>query len=510
VDTLTRSRWPDRRVPQHDPAQARVQVAPGPEDALPVTQRLSRRFAGSASISTWGSFLVRAMPLLVLPPFVSRLFPTPEAALWFVLITLQGLQLLLESSVGMTFIRSIGFVMGGATQLRDHRQAGEAGKQAQPNMNLMSRLWSVMRSLYGYVGLITLLFIGVLGAASAPTLIQQMDNPREGWGAIAVFVVGAGLRAYGGLYISYLYGIGRIALLRWWEAVFWGLATISSLAVLLAGGSLLAVALAYQIPLLGNLFWNALLVRKDQNRRRGFERVGGIDREVLTQVWPGMWRTGLGVALFLGVTQGAGLYYAKIGPAEQVASYLFAMSLMRPMMQFAQVPFITKLPILAEYQVKAERLEQVKLAQRGMLLSHSLLALMVLAAAVVLPVFAKAGGATDVPLLLWVAIGVAAYLERIGSMHLQFYSQTNHILLHWANGGAAILFAIFAWFLLPHLGVLAFPLALCLALLLFYVPYSMWHSYQAFGLSFPRYELRTSAVPLLLMLSLLLLLGVYI
>jgi len=469
-----------------------------------MVRRLSRSLRTSPSVATWGSFAARFLPLFILPPFVFRSFSTVEATLWFLLITLQGLQLLLESNVGLTFIRAIGFAIGGATQLRDQRMPDSDRLAGQENHALLSRLWSSMRGLYRLVGLLTFLVIGTVGLWSAHALIVQLDDPSEGWAALAVFVVGAGLRAYGGLHISYLYGVGRIALLRWWEMGFWLLAFLAALGTLVAGGDLITVVVAYQIPLVANLFWNVVLARLDQNGRAGFTVPRSIDRNVVSQVWPGMWRAGMGVGIYLGVTQGAGLYYARIGPAQDVAIYLFAMSLMRPMIQFAQVPFFTKLPRLAALQASGERTTQVEVAQRGMVLSYALLAAMVLVTAGVLPVLAWAGGGEGarVPLLLWAVIGLAAYLERIGGMHLQLYSQTNHILWHWANGGTAFLFVLFSWFLLPGLGSLAFPTALCLAILVFYMPYSMWHSYRSFKLAFPRFELRTSVLPLLMVLVL--------
>jgi hypothetical protein len=479
-------------------------------DKLVDIRRLRARLLASPSVATWSSFLARSLPLIVLPPFVFRSFSSPEAALWFILITLQGLQLLLESSVGLTFVRAIGFAMGGATQLRDQRTPDLNEEARQPNLILMSRVWAVMRGLYWLLGIATFVLIGVMGLWSAPVLIDQIKDPNQGWGALVIFVIGAALRAYGGLYISYLYGVGKIALLRWWEMSFWVLATLMALGVIMAGGGLMDVVLAYQVPLLANLVCNAVLTRHDQRSRDGFIRIKGIDWEVFGQVWPGMWRASLGVAIYLGVVQGAGLYYTRVGSTSEVATYLFAMSLMRPMMQFAQVPFTTKFPRLAELQASGDRNTQVAIARRGMFLSNALLSFMVLVAAAVLPVFAWIGGdeVTNVPLLLWVLIGLAACLERIGAMHLQLYSQTNHIVWHWANGGTALLFVFFVWILLSHMGMFAFPVSLCLAILIFYLPFSMRYSYKHFELPIPSFELGTSVVPLLIIL--LLLLGVSI
>ena len=458
---------------------------------------LGQRFIASPSIATWASFVFRALPLVIFPPFIFRFFTTEEAAFWFLLITLQGLQLLLESSIGLTFVRSIGYAMGGATQVLKHRSVVALPQSKTENQDLLSSVWSVMRGMYPALGVITFILLVVMGGYSSPVLISKIPNPQEGWICLVLFVSGAALRAYGGLHVSYLYGVGKISLLRWWEMAFWAVAVVAVIATVMLGGNLVLVTLAYQIPLLVNLFWNMFLVRKDQDSRCNFVRQKTIDWNVFNDIWPGMWRATLGVFIYLGTTQGAGLYYAQIGSVQDVAIYLFAMSLMRPMMQFAQVPFMTKLPRLAALQASGERGAQRELVQRAMLFSNFLLALMVVSGALFLPLVAwiSGGEVARVPLILWAIIGLASFLERVGAMHLQLYSQTNHILWHWANGGASVLFIIFAWALLPYIDMLAIPSALCLAIVLFYMPYAMWLSYRTYGFEFPAFEFKTSIVP---------------
>lgn len=458
------------------------------------------RLARSPSMATWASFLARALSIFALAPLMLATLTPLEAALWFLLITLQGMQLLFETSIGAGFIRAIGYALGGARQVRDLRQV-EAG-DCSPNMALFSAVWGTMGLTYLGVAAATGLLIGGLALWSAPALLAQGGLGQAGTLAVLIFVAGAVMRAYIGRHISFLFAAGRIPLLRWTEAGYWSLAFLCTVLALWSGAGLLGVVLAYQVPLALGLVWTVHITRRDQADRPGFDANKGFDSDILAQLWPAFWRSGLGVGAFLLVTQGAGLYYARIGEPADVAAYLFAMSLMRPMMQFAQVPFFTKLPRLAELQASGARAEQIQIAQQAMRLSLWLLALMVLGIAAALwGMQAFDLSETQVPALLWAVIGLAACAERVGAMHLQLYSTTNHILWHWANGGTSVLFVGLAMLSFEQLGVLAFPMAHLLATAVFYVPFSMIWSYRAFGLPWPGFELRVSVIPLALLLG---------
>ncbi len=396
-------------------------------------------------------------------------------------------------------VRGYAYALGGATQVQDMRIA-DPSTHRSPNVELFSRVWGVSVFAHLVIGIATLVLLSAMGIWSAAPLIADTGT-GELWVALAAFILGGAIRAYGGLHVSYLMGIDRIPLLRWWETCFWLLAFVAALSVLLLGGGLLEIAIGYQIPLCLNIVWNAWLCRRDQNNRAGFVSRIRVDREVLAQLWPSIWRTGLGTTLFIGATQGAGLYYATVGEAQDVAAFLFAMSIIRPLGQFAQVPFMTKLPRLARLQAEGERGAQRKIAERSMMLSYALHAFMVIGVALALPIVpGLRGSEVQVPILLWLLIGIAGYIERMGSMHLQLYATTNHVLLHWANGLAAAVFLGLAAVLLPTLEVYAFPVGHMIALVMIYCPIGMINSYRSFRLNFPIFEMRTSLAPVTVLL----------
>lgn len=457
------------------------------------------------SFATWSAYIAKSLSVFILPVFIFSNFTPDEVAVWFVFITLQGMQLLIAASTDQPIIRGLAFALGGATQVHDMREI-EAYVKRGKNMKLFSRVCAVSSLAHMVIGAATLTLLAVMGIWSAAPLIARTQI-EELWLGLGVFVLGGAIRAYGGQHVSYLMAVERIALLRWSETCFWLVAFLTALLAVLFWGSLLSIAIAYQFPLILNTVWNAWLCRWDQRARDGFVTCIQTDREIIAQLWPSIWRTGVGSTLFLGATQGSCLYYATVGAADDVAAFLFTMSLIRPLGQFAQVPFMTKLPRLARLQAEGKRDAQRQIALQSMSMSYALHAAMVIIVSLALPLVVGARGSeVEVPVLLWLLIGVAGYLERMGSMHLQLYATTNHILVHWANGMTALFYIGLAIFFAQTLEVYAFPTSQILSLIFCYVPLGMWNSYKYFKFKMPEFEVKTSIAPLSCLLLAILLL----
>ena len=103
---------------------------------------------------------------------------------------------------------------------------------------------------------------------------------------------------------------------------------------------------------------------------------------------------------------------------------------------------------------------------------------------------------------IWGMLGLAILVERVGAMHLQLYSTTNHVVWHIANGVSGIIMLTAIPFAYERFGVLGFPLGILIGYVTFYVPYSMRLSYRAFKLRVTDMDLSASIIPVLLLLVL--------
>jgi hypothetical protein len=458
-------------------------------------------FFSRSSIATWVSFIAKSLPLFLLPTFLFSSFTADEVAFWFILITLQGMQLLLAVGTMMPVIRGFAYALGGATQVRDMRNATQQADSA-PNMDLMGRIWSASSIAHVLIGVTTLLLLGAMGVWSAASLIAELPGQRGLWGALAVFVVGGALRAYGGQHMSYLMGVNRIALVRWWEAGFWLLAFATALGAVLAGGGLLEISLAYQTPLFLNILWNAWLCRQDQARRPGFQRVLRLDIEILTQMWPAIWKTGLGTVIGALVMPAAILSYTRVLSAQDTTALLYFLSIIRPLGQFAQVPFMVTLPRLARMQAQADIEGQRKIVESAMSLTYVLHGVTTFAFGLFL--YVKYPDTLFSYASIWFLFGIAGLLERISGMHTQWYATTNHVVFHWLNTAAAGIFIIslivfLKWFLVP-----AFLAAQITYLCIFYLPVAIIMSRKQFNAKFrPEFFVAAPLVALLFTVALL-------
>jgi hypothetical protein len=216
------------------------------------------RILGRRSVATWSSFVAKSLPVFLLPFLIFSKFSPEESAIWFVLITLQSTQLLIAAGTGQPMVRAFAYALGGATQLKDLRNA-EPTSDRSPNIELLVRVWSASRFAHILIGVSTLFLLAGMGVWSATPMISRLEQPYELWAALFVFVAGGALRAYGGLHISYLTGVDKIVLLRWCESGFWLVAFVAAAVAAYSGAGLLSLALAFQIPLAANNLWNIWL-----------------------------------------------------------------------------------------------------------------------------------------------------------------------------------------------------------------------------------------------------------
>ena len=80
---------------------------------MPLNQATSKIW-NSPTVMTWVSFLVRSLSLIVVLPLILTRFSTEEIALWYLFITIIGLQMFVDMGLSPTFSRVISYAMGGA------------------------------------------------------------------------------------------------------------------------------------------------------------------------------------------------------------------------------------------------------------------------------------------------------------------------------------------------------------------------------------------------------------
>lgn len=474
---------------------------------------LLNRLWNSPTFTTWGSLAVRLGGVVLVLPWVLATYAPAEVAVWQLFSSVFTLALILDFGLAPTFTRMLSFARGGASleaiQAMPQRARGAimppvaatAPTSVTAAHDTLASVYALLRWLYPRLGLGITGLIGAAGTVAIAGPIAATAAPSQAWLAWGLVLLSTFAGFLGNAYAVALQGMDNIAVLRRWEAAT-GLAQIgSTLAVLAAGGSLLALVASYQVWIVLNALRNIALMRSLHPQMSHVD--ARRDPALLRAIWPATWRSGLGVVMGQGIIQSSGWAYAQVAPVAEVASYLLALRLITMVSQFAQAPFYSKLPRLAALQAQGDRDQQLALARNGMRMAHWVFVTGAIVLAIVaVPLLALLHSKTGfVPATVWAVMCAAFFVERYGAMHLQLYSLSNHIVWHIANGVTGCLMLAFALLLYPLLGMLAFALAMLMAYAGFYAVYSVAHSRRAYHFNLWTFERAISLPPALTMLA---------
>jgi len=449
----------------------------------------------SPTLVTWAGYSARLLSVLIVLPLVLRKLSTEEIALYYLFFTITAFQAVADMGFTWSFGRLISYAMGGAVQLQDFRKVLPPLEKSAPNWVILGRICETMRVVHLRLTLLVFLLIGLLGFWMLRHPIAQISKPYEGWLAWIVILASSVISFWGLYYVNYLRGTNRVALVARWDAIFSLAAILTNLVVMLAGGGLLALVISSQTWLVLNVVRNALMALRADNGLLSRIR-GRIDTEVFSAVWPSVWRMAIQSVIGYGVVESSVLIYAQFGTSASLAAYLLALKIRDIVSGFSMAPFYTKLPLLATLRAEGRIPEQLNLARRGMCWSYWAFVLPAVAAGLLTPFLLQLIGsnADFVPMPLWALLILAGLLDRYGSMYLQLYSTTNHVILHIAQLGYAIWFGIVTWSLFMWLGLYAFALGMLAGQIGFHAWYGALHCYRLFGIKAWSFE-KTVFIP---------------
>ncbi len=458
-----------------------------------------RRMWHSPTLQTWASSGARILTFLVVLPIVLRTLSPEEIAVWYLFGSVIALQTIADIGFAPSFARAIAYSAAGAASVEE-RPSGPV--QREPNWTLTEAIVATMRPVYVGLSAVAVLTMLILATPALIRPISALQNPNSGWVSWAFVLLALGISTRANLYGAYLQGVNHVALYRRWEAISLIGASVTSIAVLLLGGRLLALVAASQAWVVVAALRDRALARAVENRRFATFARHSLDRNILTQLWERAWRSGIGIALSRGVLWSSGLLVAQFLDAEEIAVYLLALRLMQALSDFSSAPLYSKLPLLAAWYANGRHADILAVAERGMRLGFSIFVTGAVVLGLAGPSLLDALGSSIpfAPSALWIVLSLAFLVERYGAFHIQLYSTTNHIIWHIANGVTGSLFLIGAVALLPSIGIYAYPSAMLASYLSFYSWYAARHSYRAFGMNFLVFERRTSMIPLAAML----------
>ncbi len=454
--------------------------------ALNLRRRVAKVW-NSPTLMTWLGLAIRLGGLALLLPLVLTRLSVSEVLVWQMFSSITTMSMWLDFGFSPTFSRMIAFARGGGG-VPEARTGQEQGRLD------LARVIGTQKFIYHRLVFAALVIIIGVGTLSLMRPIAGLADPTSGWIAWALTAASIMLSLLNISNTSILIGFEQIAAMRRYESLIAALQLASTSLVVFLGGNLIAITACYSVWALVALTVNILLVRRIE---RGEDLTHQpFDRHVFKSVWPAAWRSGIGILFSTGIIQGSGLVMPQLASAADAAAFLLALRLITIGSQLSQAPFYTKLPAMAKARAAGNHAEVEMLAMRGMRLALWTMALGVIGLVVIVPeVLTLIGSKVQMPPPeLSALLGLAFFAERYGSMHMQIYTLTNHVIWHIVNGATGVIMIIAFVILWPLVGALAMPLAMLIG----YGGLPLWYvsakSVHVLGVSRLAFDWRT-AIP---------------
>jgi O-antigen/teichoic acid export membrane protein len=411
-----------------------------------------------------------------------------------------GFQGLSDLGFSNTFVRAISYAKGGITKiLKFQDNTTPVERQEGTNWVLIDRIYGTTSKLFLFLALLFGLFFSIAGFLSLRKPISLTDHTLFGWLSLAVVVIATVINIYGSKYTIFLQGVNKIPQLRRWET-FFSLASIITLFIVLQlTDSYFYLILTQQVFTVLSVLRNRMLTNKYHGNIVKTFKQKKIDKELLLTLFPAAWRSWIGVLMSYGLVQVSGIIVGQSSNTAMTSSYLFTLRILDMIKGFSNAPFYSKIPLMNRLFAENNRSELMRVAERGIFLSLGVFAVVSVGVAllgnVLLGWIDSNITLSDGPILMTLIL--AFYIERYGALHIQLYSLTNNIIWHIANGVTGVIYILttLALWSYTNVGFLSFPLGMLAGNVLFYGWYTVVHSYRFFKLEFPAFELRTAALP---------------
>lgn len=465
------------------------------------------KFWNSPTLMTWLSYSTKALSLFIVLPQVLKEFVPEDIVLWYLFFTIISLQSIADFGFRQTFSRLISYAFKGAKEigvLKKDNADSEIKQDDQPNLSLLNNIVSTMKFIYFRLTIVAFILMGVLGSYSMVTPINNTSDSNSSWLCWFIVLFVSCISFYGKIYMNFLEGLNKIALVRRVETLTSIGSIITSIVVLYFAPSLLNLVIANQVWVLIVTIrdWYLCSTIDDNFYKKVSEKLP-FDKELFKQIWQPAWRSGISGLMSVGLTNITGLIYAQIGTTFEVASYLLALRIINVIKEVSMAPFYSKIPLMAMLRVKNDISGLINVIKRGMFLSHLVYVVAFISVGLLSGTLLKLinSQVEFVSQPLWILLGLAFFAHRFGAMHMQVYMSTNHIISHIVDGISGVICIISTIFLSNYIGVYAIPVGMLIAYLGFFSWYAAKYSYNSLQVKFWEFEKSTSVVAVLLLLG---------
>lgn len=450
---------------------------------------LNDKIFKSSTLMTWFSFSSKILNIFLVLPLVLRTFSEEELAVYFLFVTIITTANIIDFGFKSTFVRVFSFSNAGLDSI-EVIKIKTKGESKDVNWGLAERIFSSMKKIYLAISLILILVLSTVGTYLVTKSINLNEETTQLWGAWIFVIVTSAIGFYGKIYICYLEGFNRVALIRKVEGYFSFITVFSKLVVLYFWPTILALIIVEKIWLVINLVRNFYLSKRINDNKISSFKSWGSDIPFLKKLFNLAWKNGISGILSIGLTNFTGIIYAQLGSTASVNSYLLSLRVLNLLRDFSKAPFYSKIPLLAKLRAENNLEKLIAISKKNMTLSNAIF----LIGATVTGAFSYeildfiGSNAQFVEYDLWLLLSIAFFIHRYGGMHMQLYLTTNHVISHIVDTVSGLLFVIFTLLLFKTFELYAFPMAMIGSYLGFHAWVSAKYSLKSINQSLWKFD----------------------
>jgi hypothetical protein len=454
----------------------------------------------SPTWTTWFSFITKSFTLTILLPLILKKFTVNDINLWYFFSSIIGVQIILDGGFGSAFVRVIAY-----TNRRSKEKTLISNVlpsfEEEWDITKLNKIYHYMHKVYKRLYLIAFVLLISIGTLFLKPKIELSSNPFYGWILWVLFTFIFPAILYGNIYVNFLQGIHKVAILRRWDILFNLLNVLTTIIILLVFKNIYLIIFSNVFWLVCNVIRNKVLSEKIINAYYDKHQSFKDFAEVSTFVLPNAIKSGIGLLMSQGIIQLSGFVLDKSFSANEIASYMLGLNLIHAIKNFSQAPFYSKLPMFTSF-TSTNNLDKLReSSKKSMQLVYIVFLIGFFFVAFFSDFLLKMihSNVMFPDDKLWFLMGLAFLIDRFGAMHLQLYSTTNHIIWHTLNGITGVLMIIFTYLLIDKYHLYAFPISMILAYSLFYSWYAPFLSYRFLKVGFFSFEKKSFILAMVIM-----------
>lgn len=438
---------------------------------------------------SWFSYSSKFLSIFLILPMILSVFNQAELNIYFLFITIIATINIFDFGFKNTFVRLFSYSAAGLKNFDQVSKNYIKNTKQEINWDFTKEIFSTMKRTYLFISLILFASLSTIGTYFVKDSISLNEETDLLWLSWIYIIITSSIGFYGKIYICYLEGFNRVALLKRYEGYFSFLSVLSRFLVIYFYPSIFLLIIVEKSWLIINLIRNLFLCRSIyENKISSFSN--DFDYVFFKKVFDLAWKSGFSNILSIGLINFTGIFYSQIGNLNSVNSYLISLRIMNIIRDFSKAPFYSKIPLFSKLRAQGYVNKLIYISKRNILISNIVFFLSVTSIAffadeILLLINSNADLVNN---KMWMLMSLAFYIHRYGSMHMQIYLTTNHVITHIVDSISALIFLISLLFLFEKFEIYSFPISMILSYILCHAWVSSYFSIKSLKTNFLNFD----------------------